>query len=107
MALSPQQRFADMRCLGRELLELASEPTRVSWSLSFAQAAAPAAEPEPAAPLRSGVPAFPPLSAQLAAAFRDLFGVAPWRDARGFEWTTALALAVGLVSFAWAFYLLF
>jgi len=35
MNLDPAQRFDDVKALGRELLGLASERTRMTWSLSF------------------------------------------------------------------------
>jgi eukaryotic-like serine/threonine-protein kinase len=57
MQLDPARRFADVRALGRELLGLASERTRVTWNLSFtvlsardARTRAPAAPSAPEAP---------------------------------------------------------
>jgi serine/threonine-protein kinase len=35
MSLDPEERFADLRELGRELLQLAGQRTRVTWALSF------------------------------------------------------------------------
>jgi serine/threonine protein kinase len=35
MSLDPAERFADLRELGRELLQLAGQRTRVTWALSF------------------------------------------------------------------------
>jgi serine/threonine-protein kinase len=37
MSLEPQQRFKDFRELGRELLLLAGQRTRISWGLSFGE----------------------------------------------------------------------
>ncbi len=42
MSLNPADRFADMRALGRELLMLAGQRTRITWSLSFGDVIAPA-----------------------------------------------------------------
>ncbi|MEO8177906.1 MAG: serine/threonine-protein kinase [Deltaproteobacteria bacterium] len=56
MQLDPARRFPDVRALGRELLSLASQRTRVTWSLSFtvlsardAQTRTPAASSAPSA----------------------------------------------------------
>src|SRR5690606_33983727 len=35
MSVEPSQRYTDMRELGRELLQLAGQRTRVTWGLSF------------------------------------------------------------------------
>jgi serine/threonine protein kinase len=37
MQLEPARRFADMRALGRELLLLAGQRTRITWQLSFSE----------------------------------------------------------------------
>ncbi|HEY4012457.1 MAG TPA: protein kinase [Polyangiaceae bacterium] len=37
MSLHPQERFSDMREMGRELLNLAGQRTRITWGLSFGE----------------------------------------------------------------------
>lgn len=37
MSLDPEQRYADLREMGRELLLLAGQRTRITWSLSFGE----------------------------------------------------------------------
>jgi serine/threonine protein kinase len=49
MQLEPGRRFADMRALGRELLLLAGQRTRITWQLSFSEF------PERAALVKSSV----------------------------------------------------
>jgi eukaryotic-like serine/threonine-protein kinase len=60
MHLDPSRRFTDMRAMGRELLSLAGQRTRITWGLSFseiAQAAGPdaAGAPPPVLPRRESV----------------------------------------------------
>ena len=38
MSLDPEQRFKDLREMGRELLLLAGQRTRITWGLSFGEA---------------------------------------------------------------------
>jgi hypothetical protein len=47
MSLQPKQRFADVREMGRELLSLAGQRTRITWGLSFGDTGE--ARPEPSA----------------------------------------------------------
>jgi serine/threonine-protein kinase len=42
MNIEPSQRFSDMRALGQELLNLAGQRTRITWSLTFNEVAAAA-----------------------------------------------------------------
>lgn len=72
MSLDPAQRFDDLRELGRELLLLAGQRTRITWGLSFGEGSAPPPNPPGAsiAPLGGTVP--PP---QPAPRWRR---VAPW-----------------------------
>jgi len=72
MSLDPAQRFADMRELGRELLQLAGQRTRITWGLSFGEAGAPPAHPNgnSVAPLGGTLPPEP-----LTPRWRK---VAPW-----------------------------
>jgi hypothetical protein len=46
MSLDPAQRFTDLRELGRELLHLAGQRTRITWGLSFGEGVAPEAQPK-------------------------------------------------------------
>jgi serine/threonine protein kinase len=61
MSLDPAQRFADLRELGRELLLLAGQRTRITWGLSFGEGVSP--PPHPAngsiAPLGGTLPPAP------------------------------------------------
>jgi serine/threonine-protein kinase len=50
MHLDPAQRFADLRSLGRELLLLAGQRTRITWSLSFGDPAFLSATERPVRP---------------------------------------------------------
>jgi serine/threonine-protein kinase len=62
MHIEPSQRFASVRELGRELLLLAGQRTRITWGLSFGEPAAvthsrstkPTRGPAPAAPATAG-----------------------------------------------------
>jgi serine/threonine-protein kinase len=57
MQLDPARRFPDVRALGRELLSLASQRTRVTWNLSFTVLSARDAQTRtPAAPSASEAP---------------------------------------------------
>jgi hypothetical protein len=42
MSLDPNDRYADMRALGQELLTLAGQRTRITWGLTFGEVAAAA-----------------------------------------------------------------
>ena len=62
MSLDPAARYKDMRDMGRELLQLAGQRTRITWGLSFGElpSASPAAELGTAPPLaRTMMPAAP------------------------------------------------
>jgi hypothetical protein len=55
MHLDPASRFPDMRALGRELLALAGQRTRITWGMSFNDVSrpdAPGSVPSPPLPLR-------------------------------------------------------
>jgi hypothetical protein len=45
MHLEPNRRFPDMRAMGRELLGLAGQRTRITWGLSFSEIAQTSADP--------------------------------------------------------------
>ena len=60
MQLDPARRFPDLRALGRELVSLAGERTRLTWNLSFTVLAARAAQSQASAPSpASSAPAAP------------------------------------------------
>jgi len=91
MSLDPTQRFADLRALGRELLLLAGQRTRVTWALSFGDVPRTTlanARPQPLATL--SVPLEPahqperkrPLLLALTGVSVALFGVVLWLLAR-------------------------
>lgn len=50
MQLDPARRFPDMRAMGRELLMLAGQRTRITWGLSFNQLAPLSTHPKAATP---------------------------------------------------------
>lgn len=60
MSLDPADRFTDLREMGRELLLLAGQRTRITWSLSFGDLERPKA---PASNASSAPPKSPPPSA--------------------------------------------
>jgi serine/threonine protein kinase len=86
MSLDPGHRFVDLKALGRELLMLAGERTRMTWTLSFGEARAlPMARrnasllwrmQQAVHRLRAGWPA-------------------------DFDWSSAVAIVFGLVTFGW------
>lgn len=87
MNLDPAGRYPDLKALGRELLMLAGERTRMTWSLSFGEA--------------RGVPVvrrqgFSPLGSMVRFGDR-LRGF--WPDE--FDWGSAAAIAFGVITFAW------
>jgi serine/threonine-protein kinase len=65
MSLDPQARFKDTRELGRELLLLSGQRTRITWGLSFGegQPAAPEPKGDSMAPLAGSVPPPPAMRA--------------------------------------------
>jgi serine/threonine protein kinase len=89
MSLDPWSRYPDLKALGRDLLMLAGERTRMTWTLSFGQAHAGGG----AAARRR------PLLQALELAVRRFVA----RLSRGnADWGTLVALTFGLVTFAWA-----
>lgn len=96
MHLDARQRYPDMAALGRALLEIAGESTRATWSLSFPETSAEVRDPSSVPPSERTV------TSLVAFPQRPLLGVAPWKDPARFEWTTAAAFLVGMLSFAWA-----
>jgi eukaryotic-like serine/threonine-protein kinase len=87
MSLEPANRYPDLKALGRDLLMLAGERTRMTWSLSFGEARG--------APLVRR-PGFSPFGAVL----RVVESVrARWPE--DFDWSSAAAIAFGVLTFAW------
>jgi hypothetical protein len=87
MSLDPASRFVDLKALGRELLMLAGERTRMTWSLSFGEMrGAPMA--------RRGV------GSPLAFARRYVGGFRNGRS-HDFDWSSAIAIVFGLITFGW------
>jgi hypothetical protein len=92
MSLDPEQRYPDLKALGRDLLQLAGERTRMTWRLSFGD---------------SGGLSFgrgKPLSVLIA--LEQAFARAQDAWLRRFDWSTAAAILFGLVTFAWGIALL-
>lgn len=89
MSLDPAQRFTDLRELGRELLLLAGQRTRITWGLSFGEGAAPPPHPSAGsiAPVGGTLPPSP-----LTPRWRK---AAPWV-------LGAAALAAVLLLFQWS-----
>lgn len=87
MSLDPQARYPDLKALGRELLMLAGERTRMTWSLSFGEARG---VPQPR---RAGLSPFDALL-RIGERMR-----ASWPA--DFDWGSAAAIAFGLITFAW------
>lgn len=87
MSLDPWVRYPDLKSLGRDLLLLGGERTRMTWTLSFGQAH------DGRGAQQRGRPLF-------AAALEIRRFV--WRLSRGTDWGTLAALVFGLVTFAWA-----
>jgi eukaryotic-like serine/threonine-protein kinase len=87
MSLDPSGRYPDLKALGRDLLMLAGERTRMTWSLSFGDARG-------APPVRRQ--SLSPLDATLHFAER-IAGRWP----ADFDWSSAAAIAFGLITFAW------
>ncbi len=84
MSIDPRQRFPDMRALGQELLNLAGQRTRITWSLTFNDVAAAA-------------------RAQHALAVEDTRSAIVGPDgaaARRRHWPMAAAAVMGLVALA-------
>jgi eukaryotic-like serine/threonine-protein kinase len=87
MNIDASGRYPDLKALGRELLMLAGERTRMTWSLSFGEARG--------APLVRR-PVFWPFGA--------LVRIGAWIRSRwpaDFDWSSALAIAFGVITFAW------
>jgi serine/threonine protein kinase len=83
MHLDPARRFPDVRALGRELLSLASERTRVTWNLSFTVLSARNAQ--------TGTPGAPPSTSGAPRPKRA-------RAVRLLPWVAVAALSLGWVS---------
>jgi serine/threonine-protein kinase len=60
MSLDPAARFKDLRDMGRELLQLAGQRTRITWSLSFGELERPKANGTRDSQARAAAPATPP-----------------------------------------------
>jgi serine/threonine protein kinase len=93
MSVDPSQRFPDMRALGQELLSLAGQRTRITWSLTFDQVAAAvraqhalATESTPAAikaaPRTSKAPVRWPLAAAATLGLVALISLLTWPTQR-------------------------
>jgi serine/threonine protein kinase len=92
MNLDPAGRYPDLKALGRDLLMLASERTRMTWSLSFGEArGAPVVRRPGASPID--------LVYRLIDRAR-----AHWPE--NFDWSSAAAIAFGVITFAWGIALL-
>jgi serine/threonine-protein kinase len=92
MNLDPAGRYPDLKALGRDLLMLASERTRMTWSLSFGEArGAPVVRRPGASPLE--------VLYRLVDRLR-----ARWPE--DFDWGSAAAIAFGVITFAWGIALL-
>src|SRR5690606_21353510 len=87
MNLDPAARYPDLKALGRDLLMLASERTRMTWSLSFGEARG---APLPRRPRRSAMDALYQLLDRLRGTWPD-----------DFDWSSAAAIAFGVITFAW------
>lgn len=87
MSADPEQRYPDLKALGRDLLLLASERTRMTWRLSFGD---------------SGALSFARRK-PLSLLFHLQQGVLRLRDnwPQRLDYSTAVALLVGAVAFAW------
>jgi serine/threonine protein kinase len=87
MSPDPEQRYADLKALGRELLMLAGERTRMTWRLSFGDSGALSfARRKPISLLFA-------LQQSLLQLRED--------HLRNFDWSTAAAVVFGLVTFGW------
>jgi eukaryotic-like serine/threonine-protein kinase len=87
MSLDPASRYPDLKGLGRDLLMLSGERTRMTWTLSFGEArGAPLAR-------RQGFSPFGWLARLVDRAFGG------WR--REFDWGSAMAITFGVITFAW------
>jgi eukaryotic-like serine/threonine-protein kinase len=85
MQLDPARRFADVRALGRELLNLAGQRTRVTWNLSFTVLSA--RNPQARAP----APALAPSASEVPRSKRS-------RAVRLLPWVAVAALSLGWAS---------
>lgn len=87
MSLDPWSRYPDLKSLGRDLLMLSGERTRMTWTLSFGQPQEGRAGEQRVRPLFAAGLQLRRFSSRLA---------------RGADWATLAALVFGLVTFAWA-----
>jgi eukaryotic-like serine/threonine-protein kinase len=92
MSLDPSQRFTDLRDMGRELLLLAGQRTRITWSLTFAEIAGrrtgnlSMAGAISMPPSRSESP--PPHYRRYGTAVAVLFGVVTFASAIALLWSS-------------------
>lgn len=92
MNLDPSGRYPDLKALGRDLLMLASERTRMTWSLSFGEArGAPVVRRPSASPIE--------LIYRLIER-----GRARWPDE--VDWSSAAAIVFGVITFVWGLVIL-
>jgi len=83
MQRDPERRFADLRAMGRELLLLAGQRTRIAWGLTFNSPNSPGA-----------------LARAGAVVYRGASPQKPRRSRRGWAFVPAL-LALGALGMAW------
>jgi tRNA A-37 threonylcarbamoyl transferase component Bud32 len=83
MQRDPERRFADLRAMGRELLLLAGQRTRIAWGLTFNSPNSPGA-----------------LARAGAVVYRGAAPQKPRRSRRGWAFVPAL-LALGALGMAW------
>jgi serine/threonine protein kinase len=91
MSPDPDQRYPDLKALGRDLLMLSGERTRMTWTLSFGDAG----------PANSGRR---PISLLFSLRDQALRVGRQWRE--HLDWSTAAAVLFGLVTFTWGIIIL-
>ena len=91
MSPDPDQRYPDLKALGRDLLMLSGERTRMTWTLSFGDAG----------PVTSGRR---PISLLFSLRDQALQFGRQWRE--HLDWSTAAAVLFGLVTFTWGIIIL-
>jgi len=91
MSPDPDERYPDLKALGRELLMLSGERTRMTWTLSFGDAG----------PVTSGRR---PISLLFSLRDQALRFGREWRE--HLDWSTAAAVLFGLVTFTWGIVIL-
>jgi len=90
MSLDPAQRFTDLREMGRELLLLAGQRTRITWSLTFGEVVG--RRTGSVAMMSGGVPPnvpgrSPPVRRSFGTTAAVLFGIASFAAAIALVWT--------------------